>query len=140
MIFARYIITQKKGGNELRIIHSEKAPAAVGPYSQGIEVNGLIYLSGMLPIDPVSGDIEATTVADQTKQVLENITALLQSQGLLLNDVVKTTIFLQSMDDFNDVNNVYSNYFNEHKPVRSCVAVKGIPKGALVEIEVISRK
>lgn len=124
----------------MRIIHSEKAPAAVGPYSQGIEVNGLLFFSGMLPINPVSGNIEATTVADQTKQVLENIAALLQSQGLHLTDIIKTTIFLQSMDDFNEVNTVYSSYFNDHKPARSCVAVKGIPKDALVEIEVISRK
>ncbi|RUL48809.1 RidA family protein [Lysinibacillus antri] len=123
----------------MKIVGSDKAPAAVGPYSQGIEVNGLLFLSGMLPINPDNGEIEVTDVKNQTKQVLDNIVALLGSQGLSLNDVVKATIFLQSMDDFTDVNNVYATYFNEHKPARSCVAVKEIPKKALVEIEVIAR-
>lgn len=123
----------------MKIIHSDKAPAAVGPYSQGIEVNGLLFLSGMLPINPKTGEIEVINVADQTMQVLENISELLGSQGLTLNDVVKTTIFLHSIDDFVEVNKVYGSYFKEHKPARSCIAVKDIPKGALVEIEVISK-
>lgn len=122
----------------MKVIHSDKAPVAVGPYSQGIEVNGLLFFSGMLPINPKASEIEAKDIVGQTTQVLENISALLDSQGLSLKNVVKTTIFLDSMDDFAEVNKVYGTYFSEHKPARSCVAVQDIPKGALVEIEIIA--
>ncbi len=112
-------------------------PTAVGPYSQAVSSKGLLFCSGQIPIDPASGKIEATDVEGQTQQVLANIKALLASQGLSLNDVVKATVFLQSMADFPKVNALYDTAFNGHKPARSTVQVAGLPLGALVEIEVV---
>lgn len=123
----------------IKQVETVKAPAAVGPYSQAVISNGQVYCSGMLPLNPESGEISGATVEEQTKQVMENITALLQELDLRLEDVVKTTIFLDSIDTFQQVNQIYGEYFSNHKPARSCVEVAAIPKGALVEIEVIAQ-
>ncbi|MFG6114795.1 RidA family protein [Halobacillus sp. MO56] len=123
----------------MKQVETVKAPAAVGPYSQAVISNGQVYCSGMLPLNPESGEISGATVEEQTKQVMENITALLQELDLRLEDVVKTTIFLDSIDTFQQVNQIYGEYFSNHKPARSCVEVAAIPKGALVEIEVIAQ-
>ena len=123
----------------LKPVETTKAPAAVGPYSQAVLSNGQIYCSGMLPINPENGEITATTVEEQTKQVMENIIGLLKEVDLSLDDVVKTTIFLDSIESFQQVNEVYDHYFSNHKPARSCVEVAAIPKGALVEIEFIAQ-
>jgi len=119
-------------------IQSNKAPGAVGPYSQAITANGFAYLSGMLPLDPLNGQMIGTTAAEQTEQIMQNIKNLLSDLELELNDVVKATIFLQSMDSFQSVNEIYGSYFTEHKPARSCIEVAALPKAALVEIEVIA--
>lgn len=123
----------------IQLIETKKAPAAVGPYSQAVTANGFAYLSGMLPLDIETGDMVGSTAAEQTKQIMENISSLLSDLELALEDVVKTTIFLDSMDSFQAVNEVYGSYFSNHKPARSCVEVSAIPKSALVEIEVIAK-
>lgn len=120
-------------------VQTKKAPTAVGPYSQAITANGLAFLSGMLPLDIATGDIVGTTAAEQTEQIMNNIIGLLSELNLGFEDIVKTTIFLDSMDSFQSVNEVYGFYFPIHKPARSCVEVSAIPKGALVEIEVIAK-
>ncbi len=120
-------------------ISTNKAPAAVGPYSQAVTVDGFAFLSGMLPLDIESGEIVGETAAEQTEQILNNIKGLLSDLSLGLEDVFKTTIFLDSIDSFQSVNEVYGSYFSTHKPARSCVEVSAIPKGALVEIEVIAK-
>ena len=119
------------------INNAANVPAAVGPYSQAVRSNGLLFCSGQIPINPATGKIEATEVEGQTQQVLANIKALLASQGLDLNYVVKATVFLQSMADFPKVNALYDAAFGGHKPARSTVQVAALPLGALVEIEVI---
>ncbi len=112
------------------------APKAVGPYSQAVRVGSLLFCSGQIPIDPAHGKITASSVEDQTRQVFANIRAVLASQNLSLADVVKTTVFLQSMADFPKVNAVYAEAFGPHKPARSTVEVAALPLGALVEVEV----
>ena len=112
------------------------APAAIGPYSQAVRSGNFLFCSGQIPINPASGKIEATTVEDQTKQVFENISALLTSQGLTVSHVVKATVFLQDMADFPKLNPIYEAAFSGHKPARSTVQVAGLPLGALIEIEV----
>lgn len=112
-------------------------PSAVGPYSQAVRSGSLLFCSGQIPINPASGKIEATDVEGQARQVLANIQALLQAQGRTMSDVVKATVFLQSMADFPKVNPIYEAAFEGHKPARSTVQVAGLPLGALVEIEVI---
>lgn len=124
----------------IQLIQSGKAPAAVGPYSQAVEAKGLVFLSGMLPLDVNTGAMVGETAAEQTEQIMKNISGLLSEQDLHLENVVKTTIFLDSIDSFQAVNEVYGSYFSTHKPARSCVEVAAIPKGALVEIEVIAIK
>lgn len=119
-------------------VQTEKAPAAVGPYSQAIIANGLVFLSGMLPLDPETGIMLGENAREQTEQVMKNISGLLMELNLGLEDVVKATIYLDSMDSFQCVNEVYGSYFSIHKPARSCVEVAAIPKGALVEIELIA--
>ncbi|KGM45231.1 hypothetical protein NP83_07200 [Neobacillus niacini] len=119
-------------------VQTENAPAAVGPYSQAIIANGFVFLSGMLPLDPRTGIMIGENAGEQTEQVMKNIIGLLAELNLDLEDVVKATIFLDSMDSFQSVNEVYGSYFTNHKPARSCVEVAAIPKGALVEIEVIA--
>ena len=118
------------------IISSEKAPKAIGSYSPGLCLNGWVLLSGQLPINPVSGKIESDDIREQTKQVMENIGALLEDADLTYRDIVRTTIFLADINDFPAVNEAYSQYVEEPYPVRSCVQVAALPLGAKVEIEV----
>ena len=120
------------------INHTPHVPAAVGPYSQAVKHGGLLFCSGQIPIDPAAGKIVATDVEGQTTQVLANIRALLEAQGVTMSSVIKVTVFLQSMADFPKVNPLYEAAFGGHKPARSTVAVAGLPLGALVEIEVIA--
>jgi 2-iminobutanoate/2-iminopropanoate deaminase len=120
-------------------VQSKKAPTAVGPYSQAVAAYGFVYLSGMLPLDVENGNIVGNTAAEQTEQIMKNIAGLLSEMNLSLEDIIKTTIFLASMESFQSINEVYGSYFSSHKPARSCVEVSAIPKGALVEIEVIAK-
>lgn len=121
-----------------KVIFTEKAPAAIGPYSQAIEVNGMVFLSGQIPVDPVSGEVVEGGVKEQTVQVFENIKNVLAAAGLTTANVVKTTVFLADMGLFAEMNAVYANYFEGDFPARSAVAVKSLPKGVLVEIESIA--
>ena len=118
-------------------ILTDKAPGAIGPYSQGMKVGDLIFFSGQIPLDSKTGEMPAGIEA-QTKQSLENVKGLLESQGLSFADVVKTTVYLDSMDDFGTMNDIYATYFVEPYPARSAVEVAKLPKGALVEVEVIA--
>ena len=118
-------------------IYTDKAPAAIGPYSQAMVVGNLVYTSGQIPINPTSGNIEATDIEAQTEQVCKNLDAVLTAAGASLTTVIKTTCFLSDMADFAAFNGVYSKYFTAC-PARSCVAVKALPKGSLVEIEAIA--
>jgi 2-iminobutanoate/2-iminopropanoate deaminase len=121
----------------MNFVQTDNAPQAIGPYSQAVVVNGMIYTSGQIALTP-AGEMLENDVVKQTHQVLKNLTAVLQEAGSDLQNVVKTTIFLDSMDDFATVNEIYAEYFGEHKPVRSTVAVKTLPKNALVEIDCIA--
>ena len=122
------------------IILTDKAPAPIGPYSQGIAAGGLIFFSGQIAIDPAVGKITATDVKGQTVQVLSNISALLAAASLTPADVVKTTVFVRNMGDFAKVNAIYAQTFDREPPARSCVEVSALPSGALVEIEVIAKR
>jgi len=119
------------------VISSKKAPGAIGPYSQGIKAGGLVFVSGQLPIDAATG-IMAEGIEQQTRQSLTNIQHILAEAGLMMNDVVKTTVFLADMSLFGDMNKVYATFFENDCPARSAVAVKALPKDALVEIECIA--
>lgn len=121
-----------------QIIYSEKAPKAIGPYSQAVRANGFLFVSGQLPVVPETGEFPEGGVAAQAKQSLENIRAILAQAGVSFDDVVKTTVFIKDMDDFAAVNTVYAEYFTNNFPARACVEVSRLPKGALVEIEVIA--
>ena len=121
----------------MKKISTDKAPAAIGPYSQAIRVGGFLFTSGQIPIDPESGAIDAVGITAQTEQVMKNLAAVLEEAGTSFEKAVKTTCFLADMADFVAFNEVYAKYFTE-KPARSCVAVKALPKGALVEVEVIA--
>lgn len=123
---------------KLKTISTDKAPAAIGPYSQAIQAGNLLFCSGQIPLDPATGEVVAGDVSRQAEQVMENIAAVLSAAGAGFNDVVKATVFLAEMGDFGAVNEVYGRYFSEHKPARSTVAVKTLPRGVLVEIEVIA--
>jgi 2-iminobutanoate/2-iminopropanoate deaminase len=124
----------------MKALHTDLAPAAIGPYSQAIEVNGFIFASGQLPIDPATGEFAEGGVKEQTRQSLTNASRILESAGVDLSHVVKTTVFLADMADFVAMNEVYSSFFKAPFPARSAVAVKALPKGALVEIECIAAK
>ena len=119
-------------------ISTKKAPAAIGPYSQAIQVGNLVYTSGQIPIDPSTGAFVEGGIKEQTRQSLTNVKAILEEAGLSMSNVVKTTVFMADMNDFADMNAVYAEFFSEPYPARSAVAVKTLPKGALVEIEVIA--
>lgn len=123
-----------------KIISTPKAPAAIGPYSQAIQVGNLIYTSGQIPIDPATGQLVEGGIKEQTRQSLNNIQAILQEAGLTMASVVKTTVFMADMADFAEMNSVYAEFFTEPYPARSAVAVKTLPKNALVEIEVVAEK
>ena len=118
-------------------IYTEHAPAAIGPYSQAIKVNGLVYTSGQIPIDPKTGNVETWDIQGQTRQVMENLEAVLEAAGSSLEKAVKTLCFLTDMGNFTAFNEVYSEYFTG-KPARSCVAVKTLPKNVLCEVEVVA--
>ena len=121
----------------MEYVQTSNAPAAIGPYSQAVKVNGLLYTSGQIPINPATGNVEAETIAEQTTQVCENIKAVLAEAGVGFENVVKTTCFLADIADFAAFNEVYAKYFVS-KPARSCVAVKDLPKAVLCEVEVIA--
>ena len=124
----------------MKPIFTSAAPAAIGPYSQAIEVNGFVYASGQLPIDPATGAFPEGGVQEQTRQSLLNVKAILEEAGLTLANVVKTTVYLADMGDFAAMNEIYSQFFSQPFPARSAVAVKALPKGALVEVEVIAAR
>ena len=121
-----------------QVISTPKAPAAIGPYSQAIRVGNLIYTSGQIPIDPATGLFVEGGVKEQTRQSLTNVKAILEEAGTSMANVIKTTVFMADMADFADMNGIYAEFFAEPFPARSAVAVKTLPKGALVEIEVIA--
>jgi len=121
-----------------KIISTSEAPAAVGPYSQAVRVGSTIYCAGQIPLDPKSGQIVPGDIGTQTRRVLDNIAAVLRSEGLTFENVAKTTIFLTDLSDFQTVNEIYGSYFKNQPPARSTVQVSALPKGANVEIEAIA--
>lgn len=122
----------------MKVIHSELAPKAVGPYSQAIVAGGFVFASGQLPIDPATGEFAEGGIKEQTRQSLINVTHVLAEAGIDLSHVVKTTVFLSDMANFAAMNEVYATFFSEPYPARSAVAVKKLPKNALVEVEVVA--
>lgn len=125
---------------EKKVLHTEKAPAAIGPYSQAIEVNGFVFASGQIPINPATGELVQGDIKDQTRQAFTNASEVMKAAGLDMSHVVKTTVFLADMNDFAAMNEVYATFFTAPFPARSAVAVKTLPKGALVEVECIAVK
>ena len=123
-----------------KAISTPNAPAALGPYSQAIEVNGVVFLSGQLPIDPATGEFVAGGIKEQTLQIFKNIAAILKEADMTLDNVAKTTVFLADMADFADMNEVYASQFSDTFPARSAFAVKTLPKNADIEIEVIAMR
>ena len=121
-----------------KVIATTNAPAAIGPYSQAIEYNGMVYASGQIPVNPATGQVESDNIEGQADQSLKNVGAILKEAGLDYSNVIKTTCFLADIADFTKFNEVYSRYFKEEAPARSCVAVKDLPKGVLCEVEVIA--
>jgi 2-iminobutanoate/2-iminopropanoate deaminase len=121
-----------------KIVSTSHAPAAIGPYSQAVRSGSLLFCAGQIPLDPMTGQIVTGDITEQSRRVLENIGAILKAAQLGFQHVVKTTIFLVTMDDFQSVNEVYATYFRENPPARSTVAVAALPKGAKIEIEVIA--
>ncbi len=121
-----------------KIIHTDKAPKAIGPYSQAIRTETLVYTAGQVGIDPATGELVEGGVEAQTRQVLTNLTSVLEASDSGLNFVVKTTVFLKDMNDFTKMNAIYAEFFSENPPARSTVAVAALPKGALVEIEAVA--
>lgn len=123
---------------KMEVIATDKAPAALGPYSQAIRANGMIYCSGQIPINPATGAIEAKTIEEQTAQSISNLRNVLEKAGSSLANVVKTTVFIKDMNDFAALNKVYAEFFGDTRPARSCVEVARLPKDVLVEIECIA--
>lgn len=123
---------------EIKKVSTNNAPAAIGPYSQAITVGGFLFTSGQIPLDPATGTIVGETITEQTERVMQNLGAVLSAAGSSYENAVKTTCFLADMNDFAAFNEVYAKYFTTC-PARSCVAVKTLPKGALVEVEVIAK-
>ena len=121
-----------------QVISTTKAPSAIGPYSQAIQVGNIVYTSGQLPIDPATGAFPEGGIKEQTRQSLLNVKAILEAAGMTMSNIVKTTVFMADMNDFADMNAVYAEFFEAPYPARSAVAVKTLPKGALVEIEVVA--
>ena len=122
-----------------KVIATDKAPAAIGPYSQAIEVNGMVYTSGVIPVVPETGEIPQGSAA-QAKQALTNLSNLLQAAGTSMDNVVKTTVFIKDMNDFGAINEVYQTFFSSDFPARSCVEVARLPKDVLIEVEAIAIK
>ncbi|HLM59968.1 MAG TPA: RidA family protein [Pyrinomonadaceae bacterium] len=119
-------------------ISTEKAPGAIGPYSQAVKTGNMVFCSGQIPIDPATGEFVSSDVAEQTRQVLKNLIAVLEAAGTDLNGVVKTTVFLADMNDFTAMNEIYAEFFNENKPARATVQAARLPRDARVEIECIA--
>lgn len=124
----------------MKVINTNKAPKAIGPYSQAIEANGLVITSGQLPIDPATGEFAPGGIKEQTRQSLTNAKAILEEAGISMANVMKTTVFLSDMNNFAVMNEVYAEFFSEPFPARSAIAVKTLPKNALVEVECIAAK
>lgn len=122
------------------IINTDTAPRAIGPYSQAVMIDGFLYTSGQIAIDPATGELVEGGIEAQTERVLENIKAILKAAGMDLNNVIKTTVFVTNMGDFAKINEIYGRYFKDNPPARSLVEVKSLPKGALIEIEVVAHK
>ena len=123
-----------------KVIHTDNAPKAIGPYSQAIEAGGMLFVSGQIPINPQTGELSNGTIQEQTKLVMDNIGAILKAAGLGYDNIVKTTCLLADISDFAEMNKVYAEYFPTNPPARSAFAVKDLPKGARLEIEVIATK
>jgi len=123
-----------------KIIHTPKAPKAIGPYSQATEMNGMLFISGQIPIDPAIGKMIEGGITEQTEQVMKNIGAILKEAGYSFQDVVKSTCLLSDMANFAAMNEVYGKYYSENPPARAAFAVKGLPLGAMIEIETIAAK
>ena len=123
----------------LKVTSTEKAPAAIGPYSQAIEFNNILFTSGQIPLDPATGEIVGTTIEEQAEQVMKNLGAILEANGIDYTNAIKTTCFLAEMADFGAFNEVYAKYFTG-KPARSCVAARELPQNVLCEVEVIAAK
>lgn len=121
-----------------QVINTPQAPAAIGPYSQAVQIGNLVFTSGQIPIDPATGTLVQGGIKEQTRRSLANVKAVLEAAGLSMDKVVKTTVFMADMNDFADMNSVYAEFFSEPYPARSAVAVKTLPKGALVEVEVVA--
>ena len=121
----------------MKSIYTEKAPAAVGPYSQAVVINGLVYTSGQIALDPTTGELVGTTIEEQAEKVMKNLVAILEAAGTKPENAVKTLCFLTDINDFAAFNAVYARYFTE-KPARSCVGIQSLPKGAICEVEVIA--
>lgn len=122
----------------LKAIHTEHAPEAIGPYSQAISVGGFVFVSGQIPIDPATGKLIQGSIGQQADRVLSNLRAILEAAGSSMGKVIKTTIYLASMSDFTEVNDVYARAFGDHRPARATVAAAALPKGAAVEIEAVA--
>jgi 2-iminobutanoate/2-iminopropanoate deaminase len=122
----------------MRMISTDKAPKAIGPYSQGIAASGLLFLSGQVPLDPGTGQLVQGTVQEEVTRVLDNLKAVLEAAGSGLPRVVRTTVYLTSLEDFAAMNEVYARYFGDHRPARSTVQVSALPRGARVEIDAIA--
>ncbi len=120
------------------VVNTDKAPGAIGPYSQGIKAGGFVFVSGQMPVDPISNAVVEGGIEAQTTQVLENIKAILADQNLTMDNVVKTTVFLKDLNDFQVVNGIYGDYFKAQAPARACVQVVKLPKDVMVEIEAIA--
>ena len=123
-----------------KLISTDRAPRAIGPYSQAVETDELIFTSGVIPINPVTGELVIGGIEDQADQAIANLVELVRAAGREPEDVVKTTVFIKNMDDFNTVNEVYERYFTKSFPARSCVEVSRLPKGVLIEIEAVIGK
>jgi 2-iminobutanoate/2-iminopropanoate deaminase len=135
-----YMINKYLGGvvMEKSIIHTEKAPAAIGPYSQAVKVGNLVFTSGQIPVNPATGEIAGEDVQVQARQSLDNVAAILEKAGTSMENAVKLTVFIKDMNEFSKINEVYAEYFPNDKPARSCVEVARLPKDVKVEIEAIA--
>lgn len=125
--------------SELRPVKTDQAPGAIGPYSQAVEVDGWVFCSGQIPLDPATGELVTGDIGTQTDMVLKNVSAVLKAAGASLDRVVKTTVFLADMGDFAGMNEVYARHFGDHRPARAAVAVRTLPKNVDVEIEAIAK-
>lgn len=122
-----------------KVISTDKAPAAIGPYSQAIEVNGMVFTSGVIPVDPQTGVIPAT-IEEQANQAFSNLKNLIEASGVTIDKVIKTTVFIKEMNDFGKINEIYATYFKEPFPARSCVEVARLPKDVMLEVEAVVAK